>query len=99
MKSYKPLTKKQVMARVSNWREYCLATAKDYSVRGDNSMASVWYADAITARNDLEYLKRGTNWRDFEGKPYAYGQARPWTFVYPAEISTPMPWELLRRQA
>lgn len=96
---HKPLTKNQVLARVSNWECYCLARGFDDCARGDGPGSSVWYADANRARWDLAYLKRGTNWRDFESKPYALGQARSWTFVYPAEISSPLPWELIRRMA
>jgi hypothetical protein len=99
MKPNKPLTKNQVIARVSNWEAYCWARAKEDDSKGDIPGAMTWRAEANISRHDIAWLRRDTNWRDFESKPYALGQAHPWTFVYPAEISTPMPWDLLRRMA
>lgn len=99
IKSYKPLTRNQVIARVSNWECYCLVRGFDSCSNGDGPGSSVWYAEAQRARHDLAYLKRGTNWREFEHGTYAYGSRTPWTFMYPAEISTPLPWDLIRRMA
>jgi len=82
----KPLTKNQVLARVSNWESYCMARSFDDAARA-------------RARWDLAYLKRNKNWKNFESGMYAIGTRTHWTFMYPAEISTPLPWELLRRMA
>ena len=91
------MKKAEVFARVSNWRDYCWARFKNAYATKDYPSASVWESDSRRAQHDLAYLKRGTNWREFETGTYAYGTRTPWTFMYPAEISSPLPWDLVRR--
>lgn len=81
------LTKAQTLAIVERWRDYYWAQAQSHP--NGSQDRSLYLSNLQRVQEDLAYLKRGKNWREYQdGVSSIYGAYHPWYRMYPQTVSS-----------